>query len=253
MAVREGLGRVIITGYEIWNNSPEKVLGVNQEWAEQYPNTHLALVTALLEALTWMDQPASRLEVVEIISPSIYVNAPAETVRMSMMGTFQYADNEFPRTCPDFNVFHRYAANFPWRSQALWFISQMVRWGQLNTAVDMNAVAESAYLPDIYRAAAGVLGIESPRQDYKTEGHHSGCWSMAGNQREIEMGSDLFLDGRVFDPSHTNSYINEFKISHQGVDAEELASMNPEWTKSLRQKKLAAEFSASQSENIRGL
>lgn len=253
MAVREGLGRVIITGYEIWNNSPEKVLGVNQEWAEQYPNTHLAVVTALLEALTWIDQPASRLEVVEIISPSIYVNAPAETVRMSMMGTFQYAGNEFPRTCPDFNVFHRYAANFPWRSQALWFISQMLRWGQLNTAVDMKAVAEAAYRPEIFRAAAEALGIESPIKDYKTEGHHSGRWSLAGSQGEIEMGADLFLDGRVFDPSQINSYINEFNISHLGADAAELASKNPEWTESLRQKNLATDYSADQSENIRGL
>jgi nitrate/nitrite transport system substrate-binding protein len=46
--------------YRTWNNNPEKVLGVNEEWAGQYPRTHLALVRALLEALRWFDEPANR-------------------------------------------------------------------------------------------------------------------------------------------------------------------------------------------------
>jgi hypothetical protein len=129
----------------------------------------------------------------------------------------------------------------------------MVRWGQLSEVIDMYAVAESAYLPSVYRSAAEALGIDAPLTDYKTEGHHSDSWSLAGKQSEIEMGSDLFLDGREFDPSTTISYINSFNISHSGVDAEDLASKNPEWTESLRKKNLATDYSVSQSENIRGL
>jgi ABC-type nitrate/sulfonate/bicarbonate transport system substrate-binding protein len=239
MAVREGLGRVIITGYDIWNNSPEKVLGVNHEWAEQYPNTHLALVTALLEALQWMDQPENRLEVVELISTSIYVNAPAETVRMSMMGTFQFARNEFPKTCPDFNVFHHYAANFPWYSQALWFITQMVRWGQANTPVDMRAIAESAYLPEVYRRAARALKIDVPAVDYKMEGCHAQLWKTHGEQAAIEMGPDQYLDGQQFNPADPCAYLNGLEIAHPDIDHAELKRLNPTWDESKEQSSMA--------------
>ncbi len=60
--VHAGIGRTLITKYELWNNSPEKVLGVTREWAEQYPHTHRALLMALLEAARWLDQPNCRRE-----------------------------------------------------------------------------------------------------------------------------------------------------------------------------------------------
>jgi len=252
MAVREGLGRVVITGYDIWNNSPEKVLGVNLEWAEQYPNTHLALVTALLEALQWMDQPENRLEVVELISNSIYVNAPAETVRMSMMGTFQYAKNEFPKTCPDFNVFHHYTANFPWYSQALWFITQMVRWGQANTPVDMHAVAESAYRLDVYRRAARALSIDVPAMDYKMEGRHPKLWKTQGEQAFIEMGPDQYLDGEQFNPADPCAYLNTFEIAHPAIDHAELNRLNPAWDESKEQSSMATAIDTEQLADSRG-
>jgi nitrate/nitrite transport system substrate-binding protein len=252
MAVREGLGRVVITGYDIWNNSPEKVLGVNHEWAEQYPNTHLALVTALLEALQWMDQPENRLEVVELISTSIYVNAPAETVRMSMMGTFQYAKNEFPKTCPDFNVFHHYAANFPWYSQALWFITQMVRWGQANTPVDMRAIAESAYRPDVYRRAARALGIDVPAMDYKLEGHHSHLWKTRGEKSVIEMGPDLYLDGKQFNPADPCAYLSSLEIAHPDIDHAELKRLNPAWDEIKEQRAMATALDPEHKADSRG-
>ena len=86
--VKTGLGRTLITGYEIWNNAPEKVFGVNLEWAEKYPNTHIAVISALLEAAEWIDKKENRMEVVEIISREEYVNAPVDIVKMSMTGTF---------------------------------------------------------------------------------------------------------------------------------------------------------------------
>jgi ABC-type nitrate/sulfonate/bicarbonate transport system substrate-binding protein len=252
MAVREGLGRVVVTGYDIWNNSPEKVLGVNHEWAEQYPNTHLALVTALLEALQWMDQPENRLEVVELISASVYVNAPAETVRMSMMGTFQYAKNEFPKPCPDFNVFHHYAANFPWYSQALWFITQMVRWGQANKPVDMHAIAESSYRPDVYRKAARALGIDAPAMDYKTEGTHTQLWKAAGAEAFIEMGPNQFLDGEKFNPADPCAYLSQFEIAHPQIKLSELEKLNPAWDEARAERSIANSIDPEQCVDTRG-
>jgi nitrate/nitrite transport system substrate-binding protein len=225
-AVQAGLGRTLITKYEIWNNSPEKVLGVTQEWAEQYPNTHRALLMALLEASRWLDDLQNRLETAAMIARGVYVNAPEHVVRMSMTGTFQYAANEMPRALPDFNVFHRYAANFPWRSHALWFISQMVRWGQVTSSIDMHAVAEEVYRPEIYRGAATSLGMLCPSIDYKLEGHHDSNWKLHEGSDSLLMGPDRFLDGRRFDPSKPLDYLRGFELHHMIIDLDELARLN---------------------------
>lgn len=226
VAVQSGIGRTLITKYEIWNNSPEKVFGVTEEWAEQNPNSHQALLMALLEASRWLDEPVNRTEVAALIAQSRYVNAPEHIVRMSMTGSFQYAGNEMPRALPDFNVFHRYAANFPWRSHAMWFITQMLRWGQIDHAINIKAVADSVYRPDLYQQAASALGITSPHLAYKTEGHHDCNWALQEGSINIAMGADRFLDGALFDPSSAVDYLDSFAINHMSVTTGELAEHN---------------------------
>lgn len=224
-AVQAGLGRTIITSYEIWNNNPEKVFGVNLDWAEKYPNTHKAAVRALIETAQWMDKPENRMEVVEIIAQKSYVNAPPEVVKMSMTGTFRYAQHEAPRPLPDFNVFYRYAATFPWYSHAQWFISQMYRWGQIDHAIDIKKTAALIYRPDIYRAAAKELGVPCPAIDFKTEGSHGGPWKL-NDATHIPMGSDRFFDGMHYDPHKLTAYMSGFKVNALRVPLGELAKIN---------------------------
>lgn len=226
LAVQAGLGQTLITNYEIWNNSPEKVLGVTQEWADQHPQTHQALLMALLDASRWLDAQDNRLAATSLIAQPIYVNAPEHVVRMSMTGTFQYADNEFPRKLTDFNVFHRYTANFPWRSHAIWYLTQMIRWGQVDQAFDFTRIAEAVYRPDIYREAAANLGLDTPSADYKPEGQHTEQWQLHEDGTSILMGPDHFLDGRRFDPSRPLEYLKGFGIHHMNITLTELAKCN---------------------------
>lgn len=200
VAVSEDLGRVLITSYELWNNNPEKVLGVNQEWAEQYPNTHRALMMALLETARWIDAHEHRPEVAQIIARSHYVNAPPEIVAMSMTGTFRYGKTEAPVAMPDFNCFYRFAANFPWCSHAQWFLAQMQRWGHVGAAVDRAATAARVYRPDLFREAAAALGLAYPSVDAKCEGRHDRGWILEAATEPLAMGPDRFFDGGVFDP-----------------------------------------------------
>ena len=225
-AVDMGIGKVIITNYEIWNNNPEKVLGVTREWAEKHPNTHRAMIRALIEANRWMDRPENREEVVRIISQRAYVNAPESVVGMSMTGTLQFTPDEEPRPFPDFNVFYHYAATFPWRSHAAWFITQMIRWGQLDRPVDIHKVAESVYRPDLYREAAEDLGIDYPTIDYKPEGVHESNWTLEDATAPIAMGPDLFLDGKTFDPENLMAYLEGFRVHNRRVELAELAGLN---------------------------
>jgi two-component system, oxyanion-binding sensor len=225
-AVEMGIGKSIITNYEIWNNNPEKVFGVTKEWADKNPGTHKATVKALIEAAQWMDKPENRKEVVKIISAKSYVNAPTSVVDNSMTGTWTYDKKEGPVSMPDFNVFHRYAANFPWHSHAIWFLTQMVRWGQIDKAIDFKKVAASVYLPDLYRDAANELGISAPTSNYKTEGTHAKPWTLAAATTPIAMGPDMFFDGLTFDPAKPVEYLKKFPLNNMKVSLADLAKLN---------------------------
>jgi two-component system, oxyanion-binding sensor len=188
LATALGLGRILITSQEIWGGRVEKVLGVRQDWVDEAPDAHKALLKALLLAAQWADRPENRAEVAEIIARPAYVNAPIEIVRRAL-------------DQPGFMIFHRHLANFPWRSQALWYLVQMHRWGQLPQSVDMRRAADEVFRADLYRLAALELGLPVPLTDSKIEGLHASDWTLTDATQPIAMGADSFFDGSTFDPS----------------------------------------------------
>ncbi|MBL8830901.1 MAG: ABC transporter substrate-binding protein [Rhodospirillales bacterium] len=200
-AVDLGVGRVVLSTHEIWNCHPEKVFGTTRSWAERNPNTHQALVMALIEACRWLDVPANRSAAARLVATPGYVDAPVELVSATLEGQVMVASGQMPRTLPDFHVFFRYAATFPWRSHALWSLAQMCRWGQLSSGADLEATADAVYRPDIYRAAARRLGIAAPDVDYKTEGTHPAIHTLTEGAQKFALGPDLLCDGAVFDPT----------------------------------------------------
>lgn len=212
MAVHHRLGHVVLTGYELWNNSPEKVLGVTAEWAAENSRTHMALVASLIDAARWIDQPDHRLRVACMLAKPQYVGAPLDVVKMSMMGTFVDHAGAEPRPVPDFNVFYRYAATFPWRSHAVWFMTQMARWGQIARNAPFAEIARRVYRPDIYRAAAATLDVDCPPTDYKTEGRYDLPHDPAEGPT---LGPDRFMDRHEFDPTHPLNYLDSFPIRHR--------------------------------------
>jgi len=217
-AVRMGIGRILISGYEIWNNSPEKVLGVKLSWAEKHPNTHRALIMALLEACAWVDQSENREEVIQLLASDRYINTPVEDIAPSLTGTMHYSQGDQPVQLDDFSVFHRYAANFPWRSHAEWIITQMYRWGQIDHLTDIQALAGRIYRPDIYREAANALGVPAPSIDHKPEGAHADSWKLSDATQPITMGPDQFFDAQHYDATDPIGYLKAFTVQHLAAD-----------------------------------
>ena len=209
-AVSEGLGRTLVTSYDIWNNHPEKVFGVTRAWADANPNTHLAAVRALIQACQWLDDRSHRAEAAEILSQGRYVNAPVDVIEKSLAGRLQYSSDQEVRKVEDFNVFHRYLANFPWRSHAVWFLTQMVRWGHAPESVGFENVTRAVYRPGVYREAARALGLPVSADDCKVEGGHSTSWELGAVTENVSMGPDQFMDGRVFDPHRPHDYVASF-------------------------------------------
>ncbi len=51
-------------------------------------------------------------------------------------GRIDAGDGATVARAADFFVPHAQAATFPWKSHALWFYSQMVRWGQVAASAE---------------------------------------------------------------------------------------------------------------------
>lgn len=219
LAAQSGIGHTLVSSYDLWNNKPEKVFAVTQDWLSRYPATHLALLISLLQAAQWTDQPANRQELAEILCTKGYVDAPVDVISRSLHGNLEALCRHPGQSLPDFNVFFRYAASYPWVSHAEWLISQMYRWGQIEKVLDIRKTAMDIYRPDLYRRAAQRVGIACPAEDGKIEGCHSGKWML----NDIEMGSDLFFDGSIFNPADVVDYIARFDVNKLRVDINALA------------------------------
>lgn len=213
-AVFKGIGVPVVTDYEIWKNNPEKVFGVSKAWAEKYPNTHIRVVKALIRAAHWLDENnnANRSEAVAMLAKSQYVGTDKEVIANSMTGTFEYEKGD-KREVPDFNVFFRHNATYPYYSDAIWYLTQMRRWGQIADAKSddwyMN-IAKEVYRPDIYQQAAESLiedGVMSAK-DFPDFNHEDG----------FRAPQKHFIDDIVYDGHQPNAYLNKFAIGLKGND-----------------------------------
>lgn len=213
-AVFKGIGVPVITDYQIWKNNPEKVFGVSSEWQEKYPNTHIRVVKAMIRAAMWLDanNNANRPEAVKILAQSNYVGADEEVIANSMTGTFEFEKGDV-REIPDFNVFFRHNATYPYFSDAIWYLTQMRRWGQISEAKPdqwYKDIAKKVYRPDIYAQAAKALIAEGKAK--------ASDFPDFNNETGFKPPQSEFIDGVVYDGTKPNEYLESFKI---GLKAEQ--------------------------------
>jgi len=209
-AIFKGVGVPVITDIEIWKNNPEKVFGVTRAFAEKYPRTHVALIKALIRAAMWLDanNGANRKEAAQILSRPEYVGADYRVIANSMTGTFEYGKGD-KRALPDFNVFFKYHANYPYYSDAIWYLTQMRRWGQIGEGKPDSWYVETAkkvYRPDVFAEAARALIAEKKAQatdfDLATDGFRA--------------PTNEFLDGVEYDGRQPNAYIEKLALGLKG-------------------------------------
>ncbi|MFG1474899.1 CmpA/NrtA family ABC transporter substrate-binding protein [Xanthobacter agilis] len=209
-AVFKGIGVPVVTDDEIWKNNPEKVFGLTKAFTQKYPNTTLALTKALIRAARWLDENnnANRAEAVQILSKPEYVGADPKVIANSMTGTFEYEKGD-KRPVPDFNVFFRYNATYPFYSDAVWSLTQMRRWGQIPEQKPDAWYAQTAkdvYKPEIYMKAAESLVEEGKAKKdefpFGTDGY--------------KPATSEFIDGVSYDGKKPNAYIDSLPIGLKG-------------------------------------
>jgi nitrate/nitrite transport system substrate-binding protein len=211
-AVFKGIGVPVITDYEIWKDNPEKVFGVSKAWADKYPNTHIRVVKAMIRAGHWLDanNNKNRPEAVKILSRPNYVGADYKVIANSMTGTFEYEKGD-KRDVPDFNVFFRYYATYPYYSDAIWYLTQMRRWGQIAEPKPDSwymDIAKKVYRPDIYTIAAKELIAEGKLKpsDFPDFDKEDG----------FRPPQTEFIDSVTYDGRKPNEYLKKFKIGLKG-------------------------------------
>lgn len=205
-AVMGNIGKTVVTGYQLWQDGPEKVLGVQKAFADKNPETTKAMIKAVIEAGMWLDASwENRKEASAILSSKSYVNAPKDVIDNSMTGTYMFT-NGVNTPMPNFNVFGKKQALYPYYSHGLWQVTQMIRWGQLDHAIDMKKTVESVYRPDLFAAAAKEMNYALPATPWKKE--------------------NKFIDGVAFDPNKSVDYIYNAPIKSPKITKEALMKVN---------------------------
>ena len=212
LAVERAGGVIVATKAALWRNGPEKVLGVQTAFAEREPDAVAALVRALWRATAWADDPENRIELAALLSDTASVATPAPVIMRALSGGIVARAGTPAVPVEDFLVFHERGANFPWQSHALWFYSQMVRWGQTDYSPEGARIAAAVYRPDIYRQALADTGADCPAADVKVEGAMAEATPVPSHPGEMVIGPDPFFDGLRFDPVDLEAYLEQMTI-----------------------------------------
>ena len=185
-AVYENVGFLYKLSKDIWDRHPCCAFAISQEFANQYPNTFLALFRAIVDATHYASKPGNRKEIAKAIAPKNYLNQPVIVLEQVLTGTYADGLGAIKRE-PNRIDFDPY----PYHSMAIWILTQMKRWGHLKGDVNYQAVAEQVYLAADCDKVSKELG-------YPTH-----------NATMIKHT----IMGRVFDPTKPEAYVKSFPIN----------------------------------------
>jgi bicarbonate transport system ATP-binding protein len=187
-ANREGHGVPIVGDLEIWAGHPGKVLGAREDWALAYPNTHIALTKALLEACRYCAEPSHWQEMSELLSDRRYLGMKAELIHFSAKSDL--GDAFAPHGEPH-HLFFGAGLNRPSRSEHLWIMTQLARWAEIPFPRNYVEILERICQVGVFSTAARELGLED-----------------VSYQRQ---GIELF-DGRPFNSDDPIGYLNAVSL-----------------------------------------
>ena len=207
VSVDSETGHIATTKAAIWHSSPEKVLGVEATWAQKNPELLNSLLLALHDAAEWCGQPKNQEELAGLLSRENYIGIPGPTILRALSGKLPIGQGKSLHADDLMMPFDR-AATFPWQSHALWFYTQMVRWGMIEHSAKNVEIARNSYRPDLYRNALGNSLAAIPTANMKVEGALEVPTAVASTGRLL-LGPDGFFDRRIFDPDKLDEYITQ--------------------------------------------
>jgi bicarbonate transport system ATP-binding protein len=197
-AVINNIGYTVASDLEIWDGHPGKVLGVREDWALAYPNTHVALVKALLEACRYCADPNNHAEVREILSRPEYLDCDMEYIYLSDSDHKVCSVNPTPYEGAHHQFFGP-GVNRPSRTEHLWMMTQLARWGDIPFPRNWVEVLERIAKVSVFSIAARELSL--PDVSYSR-------------------GPIRLFDGVTFTADDPIAYLNGLAIKHDVYMAE---------------------------------
>ncbi len=193
----EGTGAVIATDMEVWPNHPGKVLGIREDWANAYPNTHVALVKALLEASQYCADPSNATEISQILAQRPYLGMSANFIQLNRSDAngIRYAHH----------LFYGEQFNRPSRTEQLWHMVQMARWADTPFPRNWVEILERLCRVSVFSTAARELGLD-----------------ISYSRSPIQL-----FDGSTFSADDPIDYLNQLDIKRNFTMADILLDCRP--------------------------
>ncbi len=151
-AEQEGAGTVLMGTSTIWPFHPEKCVAVREDWADANPEALNRLLRALMRGQVICDRAEEADAVARLLADPEGLGLPAEATRGALAGGNGLEQIHF----------HGAGAAFPAPPHAIWFLSQMRRWGWIDESIDASAVANTVYRPDLFARAARLEEVFVP-------------------------------------------------------------------------------------------
>lgn len=153
LCVREGAGIVAACSVSQDMGHMEKVLLSSARFATARRDEHIALVSALVEACAWCDEPQNRVELLPLLARPEYLNVPESVLAPAFVGPFDCGGGR-PAPATEFIRFAREETNVPSPARGASLIRRMAASGLIpaDAAEDAN-LPRRLFREDIYRHA----------------------------------------------------------------------------------------------------
>jgi nitrate/nitrite transport system substrate-binding protein len=193
--VNQNIGYTALTCDELWPLHPDKSFAMRGDWVEKYPRATNAILMAIFEAQIWCDKAENKAELAEIVGKRQWINAPVPDILGRLRGEFDFGHGKTVKNDSQMMKYWRNNASFPWQSHDAYMLTEIMRWGKLESNTDVKGLIAKVSRTDLWREAAKGLGVSSteiPALDSR--------------------GVETFFDGIKFDPNDPMSYLNSLKI-----------------------------------------
>jgi len=194
--INQKLGYTATTTDEFWAQHPEKALSFRADWVDRNPNTTKAILKALMEAQQWCDKMENRAEMAQILSDAEWAKVAVNDIIDRLKGRIDYGNGRaIAENSPNMMRYWQNQASYPYKSHDLWFLTENIRWGQLPSNLDTQAVINAVNREDLWREAAKEIGLPD-----------------AEIPKSTSRGVETFFDGVKFDPENPTAYLQSLQI-----------------------------------------
>jgi len=94
----------------------------------------------------------------------------------------------------------------------MWILSQMLRWGHVQSANADRAFINSIFRSSLFRQVCNQAGLPCAADEVIQIGKHAATWELG----EVTVGADRFIDGIRFNPDDIAGYLRQFAVSNLG-------------------------------------